>query len=107
MALVDVEGVFYATVLVGERAKPRPATKWASIPACSGIHKNGWVEYKIALSRLSGDLAAGHNLLSSSPPVITRSRPRRRSQLDLALALALALDITALVYYFRILLLRN
>jgi hypothetical protein len=37
MALVNVEGVFYATVLVGERAKPRPATKWASIPACSGI----------------------------------------------------------------------
>jgi hypothetical protein len=24
MALVDIEGVFYATVLVGERAKPRP-----------------------------------------------------------------------------------
>jgi hypothetical protein len=24
MALVDVEGVFYATILVGERAKPRP-----------------------------------------------------------------------------------
>jgi hypothetical protein len=37
MALVDVEGVFYATVLVGERAKPRAPTKWAPIPACSGI----------------------------------------------------------------------
>jgi hypothetical protein len=37
MALVDVEGVFYATVLVGGTRQATVATKWASIPACSGI----------------------------------------------------------------------
>ena len=37
MALVDVEGVFYATVLVGGTRQATAATKWASIPACSGI----------------------------------------------------------------------
>ena len=37
MALVDVEGVFYATVLVGGTRQATSATKWASIPACSGI----------------------------------------------------------------------
>ena len=37
MALVDVEGVFYATVLVGGTRQATGATKWASIPACSGI----------------------------------------------------------------------
>jgi hypothetical protein len=37
MALVDVEGVFYATVLVGGTRQATAATKWALIPACSGI----------------------------------------------------------------------
>ena len=37
MALVDVEGVFYATVLVGGTRQATAATKWAPIPACSGI----------------------------------------------------------------------
>ena len=37
MALVDVEGIFYATVLVGGTRQATAATKWASIPACSGI----------------------------------------------------------------------
>jgi hypothetical protein len=37
MVLVDVEGVFYATVLVGGTRQATAATKWASIPACSGI----------------------------------------------------------------------
>jgi hypothetical protein len=37
MALVGVEGVFYATVLVGGTRQATAATKWASIPACSGI----------------------------------------------------------------------
>jgi hypothetical protein len=30
------------------------------------MYKNGWVEYELALSRLSGDLAAGHSSLSPS-----------------------------------------
>jgi hypothetical protein len=37
MALVDVEGVFYATILVGGTRQATAATKWAPIPACSGI----------------------------------------------------------------------
>jgi hypothetical protein len=37
MALVDVEGVFYAIILVGGTRQATAATKWASIPACSGI----------------------------------------------------------------------
>jgi hypothetical protein len=40
MALVDVEGVFYATVLVGGTRQATAATKWASIPACSGIRQD-------------------------------------------------------------------
>jgi hypothetical protein len=40
MALVDVEGVFYATVLVGGTRQATAATKWASIPACSGIEND-------------------------------------------------------------------
>jgi hypothetical protein len=37
MALVDVEGVFYATILVGGTRQATAATKWVPIPACSGI----------------------------------------------------------------------
>jgi hypothetical protein len=37
MALVDVEGVFYAIILVGGTRQATAATKWAPIPACSGI----------------------------------------------------------------------
>jgi hypothetical protein len=45
MALVDVEGVFYATILVGGTRQATAATKWAPIPACSGIGFENTYEY--------------------------------------------------------------